>query len=89
MPDPDAGPLVEVLTRPGCHLCEEALAVAGEVCAEFALTVREVDISADEELAARHAEEVPVLRIDGAVRDFWRIDPRRMRRLLAEATGRG
>uniref|UniRef100_UPI000255CD04 glutaredoxin family protein n=1 Tax=Nesterenkonia sp. F TaxID=795955 RepID=UPI000255CD04 len=69
MPDPDAGPLVEVLTRPGCHLCAEALAVAGEVCAEFDLTVRELDISADEELAARHAEEVPVLRIDGAVRD--------------------
>lgn len=86
--DDAAAPVVEVLTRPGCHLCVEALAVVEEVCAEFGLRPVERDITADEELAARHAEEVPVLRIDGAVRDFWRIDPRRMRRLLDEATAR-
>lgn len=75
-----------MLTKQGCHLCEEAVAVAQEVCAEFSLELTERDITADEELLASFAEEIPVLRIDGRVRDFWRIDPQRMRRLLHQAT---
>lgn len=84
----DRGVLVEVLTKPGCHLCEEALAVTAEACAEFGLEPVEVDLSADSEALERHAEEIPVLRIDGRVRDFWRFDPIRLRRMLREATAR-
>ncbi|PRZ14009.1 glutaredoxin family protein [Nesterenkonia sandarakina] len=77
---------VEVLTKQGCHLCEEAMAVAREVCAEFSVPVLERDITDDAELLASFAEEIPVLRIDGQVKDFWRIDPHRLRRLLREAS---
>ncbi|MGJ9374422.1 glutaredoxin family protein [Nesterenkonia sp. CF4.4] len=76
---------VEVLTKQGCHLCEDALAVAREVCAEFSVPVLERDITEDVELLASFAEEIPVLRINGRVKDFWRIDPQRLRRLLREA----
>lgn len=78
---------VEVLTKQGCHLCEEALAVTREACAEFGLEHREVDITEDEQLLSMYGEEIPVLRIDGKVRDFWRFDPVRLRRLLREARG--
>lgn len=77
--------LVEVLTRRGCHLCEAALDVTAEACAEYGLEYVEVDITEDEALLAQFAEEVPVLRINGAVRDFWRFDPVRLRRLLNTA----
>lgn len=76
---------VEVLTKPGCHLCEAALAVTAEACAEFNLTYQEVDITQDPALQEQFAEEIPVLRINGVMRDFWRFDPARLRRLLKEA----
>ncbi|NDK31667.1 glutaredoxin family protein [Nesterenkonia haasae] len=79
--------VVDLLTTPGCHLCTEALRVSAEVCAEFGITVQETNIEHDGALRAQFAEEIPVLRINGRVRDFWKIDPGRLRRLLAEATG--
>jgi glutaredoxin len=83
------GVSVEVLTTPGCHLCAEALRVTGEVCAEFGITPQEINIEHDDALRAQFAEEIPVLRINGKVRDFWKIDPARLRRLLAEASPEG
>lgn len=77
---------VEVLTKPGCHLCQEAMAVAQQACTEFGIALTERDISQDESLMAAHAEEIPVLLINGRVKDFWRFDPQRLRRLLTEAT---
>ena len=79
---------VEVLTKQGCHLCEDAVEVARQACAEFGLDHHIVDITEDPQLRELYAEEIPVLRIDGTVRDFWRFDPARLRRLLAEALGR-
>lgn len=79
-------PVVEVLVKQECGLCEAAVAAAGQVCAEFGLAPRITDITDDEQLLAQFAEELPVLRIDGAVRDFWRIDRARLSRLLAERT---
>ena len=43
-----------------------------------------VDVDADPELARRHAEEIPVVLVDGVPRDFWQIDERRLARLLRE-----
>lgn len=77
---------VEVLVKEGCHLCQEALATTAEACAEYGLEHRTTDITSDDALLAQFAEEIPVLRIDGAVRDFWTFDPARLRRMLAEAT---
>ena len=49
----------------GCHLCERARAVLEEVRAETPFELREVDITGDEELEARHREWLPVVEIDG------------------------
>lgn len=76
---------VEVLTKQGCHLCEDAVEVTRQACAEFGLTHQIVDITEDQQLRELYAEEIPVLRIDGTVRDFWRFDPVRLRRLIQEA----
>ena len=76
---------VEVLVKEGCHLCEAALATTAEACAQYRLEHRTTDITHDRALLAQFAEELPVLRINGAVRDFWKFDPVRLRRLLAEA----
>lgn len=77
-------PAVTLLTRPGCHLCEAARDSVDRVTAALGLGWSEVDVDDDLELARRHAEEIPVLLVDGVPRDFWQIDERRLVRLLRE-----
>ncbi|MFI7584886.1 glutaredoxin family protein [Kocuria sp. M1N1S27] len=79
-------PAVTLLTRPGCHLCEDARRSVDRVTSALGLGWEEVDVDADPELARRHAEEIPVVLVDGVPRDFWRIDERRLARLLRERT---
>jgi glutaredoxin len=51
--------------RPGCHLCEEALAVIEEVGARVAFELEQVDIESDDALFKRYLERIPVVVIDG------------------------
>lgn len=71
-----------MLTRPGCHLCEDALAVVAAVCAETGTGWAERDITGDAELTRRFTDQVPVTFVDGAQHDFWRVDPGRLRAAL-------
>lgn len=73
---------VRLLTRPGCHLCDEARAVVAQVCTEVGQTYEEVDVDADEELRRRYTDEVPVTFVDGAQHDYWRVDAARLRTAL-------
>lgn len=75
-------PRVLVLTRPGCHLCEQAVEVVAAVCAETGTGYTTQDISTDPELLRRHTDEVPVTFVDGVQHDFWRVDPARLRAAL-------
>jgi glutaredoxin len=66
-------------TRPGCHLCEEALS---SLSAEgFEVTL--VNIDHDPQLSARFSREIPVVEISGQIRFRGRIDIRLLRRLKA------
>lgn len=79
---------VRLLTRPGCHLCDEARSVVAQVCAELGESYEEVDIDrhgGDPELRRRYTDEVPVTFVDGAQHDYWRVDPARLRTALARA----
>lgn len=74
---------IQLLVRKDCHLCAAARQTVSEVTSHLGLSFGEIDIDSAPELLERHHEEVPVLLIDGAVRDFWRIDPQRLHRLLS------
>jgi len=73
---------IQLLVREGCHLCHAARATVAEVTGRLNMEFSELDIDQHPELLAKHHEEVPVLLIDGAVRDFWHIDAQRLERLL-------
>ena len=77
---------VLVLTRPGCHLCEQAVEVVAAVCAETGAGWSTRDITTDPELLRRYTDEVPVTFVDGAQHDFWRVDPARLRAALLGTT---
>ncbi len=81
------GPGVVLLTRPECHLCEDARDVVARVTADVGVGWRELSVAQAPALGARFAEELPVLFIDGVQRDFWTIDEGRLRRLLSRPSG--
>lgn len=76
-------PRVTLLGKPGCHLCDDARTIVGVVLAEFpAVEFEERSILDDPELHDRHAEEIPVVLIDGRVHTIWRVDADRLRTAL-------
>jgi hypothetical protein len=52
------------------------------VCADRGVSWAEVSILDDPDLADRYAEQIPVVLVDGAVHDFWRVDSERLRKAL-------
>ena len=80
----NAVPRVTLYSRPGCHLCDDARAVIAEVCAELEEEYVEISIEDDADLQRRFGEEIPVTFVDGRQHDFWRVDPVRLRRALAD-----
>jgi hypothetical protein len=59
---------VVVYSRPGCHLCEDAIEGLLALHAEgYRFELHEIDIESDELLLRRHLEKIPVVEIDGIV----------------------
>jgi glutaredoxin len=73
---------VELLTRPGCHLCDDVRTVVARVCADVGATWAEVDVSTDPALLDQYWEQIPVTFVDGAQHDFWHVDEARLRAAL-------
>jgi glutaredoxin len=78
-----AGHRVTLLSKPGCHLCDDARAVIAAVAGELGVPWEELDITADEALFAQWWEQIPVTLVDGVQHDFWRVDPDRLRAALS------
>lgn len=78
-------PRVLLITRPGCHLCDEARAVIARVTAELGVSWAERDVGASAQDLARYSEMVPVTLIDGVQHDFWRVQEDRLRAALTRA----
>ena len=59
---------VIVYSRPGCHLCEEAIEALVALHEQgYRFELQEVDIESEELLLRRLLEKIPVVEIDGAV----------------------
>jgi glutaredoxin len=59
---------VVVYSRPGCHLCEEAIAAIVALHEEgYRFALHEIDIESDDLLLRRHLERIPVVEVDGTV----------------------
>lgn len=82
--------ILTLYTKPGCHLCEEALIAIDLVVSEIKaknsndvqIRLYEQNILEDEALLATYAEEIPVLQINGETHAYWRIDKDRFREAL-------
>ncbi|KQR46381.1 hypothetical protein ASF82_02450 [Frigoribacterium sp. Leaf164] len=85
-----SAPRLSLLTKPGCHLCDDARTALDAVLAEpeFAahdLGYVETNILDDAALRDEYAEEIPVVLIDDRVHTIWRVEPDRLRTALRKA----
>ena len=65
---------VEIYSRPGCHLCDEAKEVIERVRRRLAFGIRVVDIETDPELEKRYSEQIPVVLVNGVLAFKYRVD---------------
>lgn len=78
-----------LLSRNGCHLCEEMLAVVRQMEAQESVRVEVRDVDSDPELRSRYGDEVPVLLINGRRAFKYRVGPAELRRRLRAERTRG
>jgi len=76
---------VTLVGKPGCHLCDQARETVAAVCADTGASWDELSILDDPVLADRYVEQIPVVLVDGAVHDFWRVDAQRLTIAIREA----
>jgi glutaredoxin len=56
---------VEIYSRPGCHLCDEAKEVIERVHRRVSFDLKVINIETDKELEKQYGEQVPVVLING------------------------
>lgn len=75
--DPPVEGRVVVVTRQGCHLCDEATELVAQMREDHRDLVPEptiVDVDTDEDLRSRWGDHVPVTFVDGTLIAYWTLD---------------
>jgi hypothetical protein len=77
-----SAPRITLLSRAGCHLCDEARSVVAAVAAELGFGWEERDITDSAADLAQYSDMIPVTFVDGVQHDFWRVNAERLRAAL-------
>lgn len=80
--------MITLLSRPGCHLCDDARAVIVRVAEDLGEDWEERDITQSTQDLRDYGDQIPVTFIDGVQHDFWRVDEQRLRAALAARRSR-
>jgi glutaredoxin len=81
-------PTVTVYGRPGCHLCDDALAALERIRAEAPFVLRTVDIEQDRGLLLAYLERIPVIALDGEELYDFHVQEADLKARLARVTRR-
>lgn len=76
--------LITVYSKPGCHLCEDAMTSLRRLRPELGFELQERDILQDEALHRAYFERIPVIALDGVELFDYFLDEQELRRRLAE-----
>lgn len=74
---------VTLITRVGCHLCDQAQAVLLRLRDELGFGYDELDVDADRDRRNEYSDRVPVILLDGKEHGYWRVEEDRLRAALA------
>jgi len=78
---------VVIFSRPGCHLCDEAMRVIEAVRSEVPFALSIVDVSRDGALEARYGRDIPVVTFDGREAFRHRVEATTFREKLVAQQG--
>jgi glutaredoxin len=73
---------VTLITRDGCHLCDEADAVLARLAGELGFRLERLDVDADRARRDEYSDRVPVILVDGREHGYWRVEENRLRAAL-------
>ncbi|WP_068403078.1 glutaredoxin family protein [Kribbia dieselivorans] len=73
---------ISVVSRDGCHLCDDVETIVARVAADVGVTWERVDVDAHPELRAAYSDLVPVTLVDGRYLEHWRITERKLRKAV-------
>jgi hypothetical protein len=80
---------IRLLSKPGCHLCDDARDVIERVrdalAPDVSTVLHEQNILDDPELARMHSEDIPVVLIEGRRHAIHRVDEPRLTAALIKA----
>jgi glutaredoxin len=74
---------ITLLSKPGCHLCEDVRAFLDELRPQHHFQLEEIDITTDADLFARYRHDIPVLLRDGKELARGRISDRELLAFLS------
>ena len=73
---------VTLYSRPGCHLCEDALSALRRVQKLQPFVLEQVDIDNDLLLIVKYGERIPVVLLDGLLLFEYQVDEAQLCALL-------
>ena len=74
--------VITLLSRAGCHLCDDAREVIARVAAELDVPWEELDITTSDSHLRQYWDQIPVTLIDGVQHGFWHVSEERLRAAL-------
>lgn len=78
--------LVEIYSKPDCHLCEVAKARLESLRQEWRFELQEVNIAGDAKMMEEFGTRIPLIWVEGKLVCKYRVDESRLRQKLEEAT---
>jgi len=72
-----------LLSKPGCHLCEDVRSSLEELQSDHHFALEEIDITTDAALFARYRYDIPVVLRDGREVARGRLSDRELLRILS------
>lgn len=83
-PPPD----VVLLSRSGCHLCDEARRLLEQLQLEFEFAFQVLNVDGDAELVRKYGDKVPVVILADQPRMWGKINPAWLQRLISKSCPR-
>jgi glutaredoxin len=85
---PAAEHQVTLVTRTGCHLCQDAEAILQRMQNELGFAYTQLDVDDSPQLRAEYSDRVPVVLLDGREHGYWRVEEPRLRAALERSPKR-
>jgi glutaredoxin len=84
MRDPDHPIRIDIYSRPGCHLCDDAKEAVERAGRRHDFVLRILNIEDDPQLKAAYGSEIPVVFINGIKAFKFRVDEAQLERKLKQ-----